>query len=402
VAHGTSCPNATKTSLDSLAGCTCSRAYYTFFRDPRTGRVVKGPRIRDRKTADQSVTALQADLDAGRVGLRKESNRDFAGWADEWLAQSRAKENTKRDYRRTMAVGKRAFASLHLREIQGSDIRRFIDLLIGDGRERKRPPNDTTQAKHLRNLHSCFAAAIPEFVITNPVDLLHRSVRPRASSDAWDYFTDNELERLWSSFVKREDTLGLRISKVAVTTGLRLGELIALERRDLNLAERTLTVAKTYTPRIGVTTPKSGKVRLVNLSEDAVRVLREWIELRSADLFKPDSLLFPSTVGGYLETTNITRRLLYGAMENAEPPQGQRLRKGEWGIPRVGERGNLRSFHSFRHTYARLVLESGGDRFWLQQQLGHSSAAMTERYSMWSKEAERRQADRLVAGSFPV
>jgi integrase len=401
VAHGKNCVNATKTSLKSLEGCGCKPSYYTFHRD-RNGRVVKGVRVRDRRVANQAATKLQAELDAGRVGIQQERNKTFAEWADIWLAQSRAKENTLRLYRHSVAVGKRAFADLRLREIQGSDITRFIDLLIDDGRARKRPPNETTQAKHLRNLHSCFAAAVPEYIAINPVDLLHRSVRPHASSEAWDYFTDPELGRLWASFTRREDKVGLYLSKVAVATGLRLGELMALERRDVNLADRTLMVSKTYTPRIGITTPKSRKGRTVHLSEDATRVLREWLELRSADLFKPDALLFPNTRGSYLEQTNVTKRMLYPAMEEAEAPQGKRLRKGEWGIPRIGERSNPRSFHSFRHTFARLVLEAGGDRFWLQQQLGHSSAAMTERYSMWSKEAERRQADELAAGSFPV
>ena len=89
-------------------------------------------------------------------------------------------------------------------------------------------------------------------------------------------------------------------------------------------------------------------------------------------------------------------------MEHADPPKAKRLKQGEWGIPRIGERSNPRSFHSFRHTYARLVLEAGGDRFWLQQQLGHSNAAMTERYSMWSKAAEQAQADSFATGAFHV
>jgi integrase len=401
VAHAKGCANATKTALDSLDGCTCKPSFYTFHRD-RSGRVVKGARVRDRRVADRAVTALQADLDAGRAGVRDQRNTDFGTWADTWLAQSRAKENTLRLYRHSVSVGKRAFTGLTLREIHASDITTFLDLLREDGEERNRPPNETTLAKHLRNLHSCFAAAVPEYVAFNPVDLLHRSVRPRVESDRWDYFTNEELERLWQSFEKRNDTFGLYLSKAAVVTGLRLGELIALERRDVNLPGRLLNVSKTFTPRIGVTTPKSRKGRTLNLSEDAARVLRDWFELRSADLFQPDALIFPGSAGNHFEQSNGTKRHLYPAMQNAQPLDGNRLKKGEWGIARLGERGNPRSFHSFRHTYARLVLEAGGDRFWLQQQLGHSTAAMTERYSMWSKTAEQAQAASFASGAFRV
>jgi integrase len=401
IAHAKGCANESKTSLDSLTGCTCKPSYYTFHRD-RNGRVKKGPRVRDRRAADRAVTALQADLDAGRVGLREERHITFDQWADIWLSQSRAKENTLRLYRHSVSVGKRAFDGLTLREIRGSDITAFLELLREDGEERGRPPTETTLAKHLRNLHSCFAAAVPEYVAVNPVDLLHRSVRPRVQSDRWDYFTNDELERLWRSFEKREDTFGLYLSKAAVVTGLRVGELVALQRRDVDLAKRRLIVTKTYTPRIGVSTPKSRKGRTVNLSNDAARVLRDWFELRSADLFQSDALIFSSPSGGYFEQSNATKRHLYPAMEHAEPPTGTRLKKGEWGIPRIGERSNPRAFHSFRHTYARLVLEAGGDRFWLQQQLGHSNAAMTERYSMWSKAAEQAQAASFAAGVFRV
>src|SRR5207248_248288 len=144
--------------------------------------------------------------------------------------------------------------------------------------------------------------------------------------------TDDELNRLWQSFVTREDDLGLYLCKAAVTTGLRLGELIALERKDVNLADRTVTVAKTYTPGIGITTPKNRKGRTVHLSEDAVRVLRDWVEAQSAKLFKSNTQLFQNSQGGYLDQSTVTKRILYGAMENAKPPKGKRLKKGEWGI----------------------------------------------------------------------
>src|SRR5262245_15148331 len=61
VAHRKDCANASKTALDSLKGCTCKASYYTFHRD-RSGRVVKGPRIRDKRVAEQTRTKLQADL----------------------------------------------------------------------------------------------------------------------------------------------------------------------------------------------------------------------------------------------------------------------------------------------------------------------------------------------------
>ena len=86
-------------------------------------------------------------------------------------------------------------------------------------------------------------------------------------------------------------------------------------------------------------------------------------------------------------------------MRDGESADGGRKRQGEWGIPRTGERGNERVFHSFRHTFARLVLENGGSREWLNKQLGHSSFAMTDRYSDWSDKRLEQEAAGLTLGA---
>jgi integrase len=401
VAHRKDCANATKTAFDSLHGCTCKPSYYTFHRD-RTGRPIKGTRLRDRRVAERARTALQADLDAGRVGIRQERNITFDEWADTWLEQHTARPSTLGLYKHTVSVAKKAFGPMSLREIEASDIRNFFDLLRNEAEDRKRPITSTTLARHYRTLHSCLAAAVPEYATINPATLLNRSFRPKADSERWDYFTDDELARLWRSFERRKDTLGLYLAKAAVTTGLRIGEIAALTRKDVDLRARTLSVREAYRTEVGVSLPKSGKARTVHLTEDAAAVLRDWLELRSPDLFNPDALLFANSAGGHVDRANVTKRMLYPAMRDAQPAERKRSKKGEWGIPRVGERGNPRSFHSFRHTFARLVLEAGGDRFWLQQQLGHSTAAMTERYSMWSRAAEQAQAAAFAVGAFRV
>src|SRR4029079_16725522 len=125
------------------------------------------------------------------------------------------------------------------------------------GKERGRAPSRTTLAKHLRYLHSCLEEAIPRYLAANPVEQLHRSRIPKPASDKWDYFTDDELVRLWASFRRRQDLLGEYLCKIAVVTGMRLGELSALKCGDINLDKHLVHVQRQYTPRIGIVTPKS-------------------------------------------------------------------------------------------------------------------------------------------------
>ena len=101
-----------------------------------------------------------------------------------------------------------------------------------------------------------------------------------------------------------------------------------------------------------------------------------------------DGLVFEREIGGHLEGGRVVK-LLYVAMARA-------------GIPRVGERGGRRTFHSFRNTFARVALEGGAQLTWVQAQLGHSSITLTrDVYGAWSRRAEKLEAQRLD-GAFTV
>ena len=47
------------------------------------------------------------------------------------------------------------------------------------------------------------------------------------------------------------------------------------------------------------------------------------------------------------------------------------------GIPREGESGRKRTFHSFRHTFARIALEHARSIQWVKDELGHSTITLT-------------------------
>jgi integrase len=237
-------------------------------------------------------------------------------------------------------------------------------------------------------LHACLQVAIVRgYATRNPVRLLEPAQRPRANKRKASYFTDVELARLWTELptVAPLDVYHY-LCKAAVTTGARLGELLALEWPDVRFLERELGIARGYTQGIGIDTPKDNEERTVDLTPAAESVLQDWFQLSGC----PDSgLVFPNAGGGYLVGTTVTRAILYPAMERA-------------GIPRVGERGWKRDFHSFRHSFAKIALEHGAEMTWVQRQLGHSSITVTvDRYGDWERRAEKVQAARLK-DAFPI
>lgn len=114
-------------------------------------------------------------------------------------------------------------------------------------------------------------------------------------------------------------------------------------------------------------------------------------------------LVFPSEAGGYLVDSTI-RRVLYddawrarsqlaGKRPRAIEPHGAMERAG---IARVGPTGEQRTFHSIRHTYAKLALENGASITWLQRQLGHSSIKVTvDLYGHFERAARKLEAAKL-------
>ena len=102
-----------------------------------------------------------------------------------------------------------------------------------------------------------------------------------------------------------------------------------------------------------------------------------------------DKLVFPGpTKDGYLNPQSVLRAL-YAAMKTA-------------GIPREGPTGENRTFHSFRHTFAKRAMESGTQITWLSRHLGHSSLKVTtDIYGHWEA-AERRKQALMLEGAFGV
>jgi integrase len=164
---------------------------------------------------------------------------------------------------------------------------------------------------------------------------------------------------------------------------MRFGELAALRWDDINLLEQEIVVSHTYTPGIGVKATKSGEPRTVDLTGQAKQLLETWYRQTSGE-----GLVFERETGGHLDGGQVLD-VLYAAMERAL-------------VPRVGERGGKRTFHSFRNTFARIALEAGAQLTWVQAQLGHSSITLTrDVYGAWSRRAEKLEAQRLD-GAFTV
>jgi integrase len=345
----------------------------------------------NRKEAQRALDAVRGDVARRRYRVIEEI--PFDTWADRWLAGFTGKANSKRVYATTIEYGKAVFGKRKVRDLGAGDVRRLLDHIREQDKRRRARSKDeavkagelspATLAKHLRQLGACFEAAIAEgYAERNPVRELHKTARPKVAKSRPAYYTDEELARLWPELAYRP--VYLRLCQAAVLTGLRFGELAALEWGDVDLLNRELHVRQTYTSGLGLGSPKSGEPRTVDLTPQAAALFEDWLR-EGGD----EGLVFGREDGGYIEPRYLTRHVLYPALERA-------------GIPRVGEGGRKRDFHSYRHSFARIALEHGAEITWVQRQLGHSSITLTvDLYGAWARSAEKAQAEKLGA-AFPV
>lgn len=180
---------------------------------------------------------------------------------------------------------------------------------------------------------------------------------------------------------------------VAVTTGMRQGELLALRWQDLNLDRAQLSVTRslTWTKKQGpmFVPPKTKKSRRqIELTKVAVTALRahrtRQLEQRLAvaDAWEDQGLVFPNEVGRPMDGSNLSERDLQRVFVKA-------------GLEPI-------RFHDLRHTAATILLGRGVHPKIVSEMLGHADVRITlDLYSHVTPTMHREAAsvfDLVLAG----
>ncbi len=214
--------------------------------------------------------------------------------------------------------------------------------------------------KHYQNLHAAFGTAVRwKHIRTNPFAEIKK---PKPVERMPEILTRRELSLLFDSLPDDscKDRRLRNIVLLAVNTGLRLGEILHLERRDVDFDANVLLVRAKRD-----WTPKSKKPRVVPLSEDAVRALRSQISENAKREREPvgtSAVVFPNPHGFPL-TSPIVERPFIAKVRELWP-----------------NRAGLH-FHSLRHTYGSFLCERGVSLQEIQKIMGHSSVKVTEIYA---------------------
>lgn len=154
------------------------------------------------------------------------------------------------------------------------------------------------------------------------------------------------------------------VLELLYATGVRVGELVGADVRDVDRSTRVLRV-------LG----KGAKERVVPFGVPAARALDAWIDQARPELATEASggALFVGLRGGRLDQRQV-RTIVHRAAAAA-------------GVDDVAP-------HALRHTAATHLLHGGSDLRTVQEILGHSSLATTQRYTHVSPERLRRSYQR--------
>ncbi|MDN5697094.1 MAG: site-specific integrase [Rubrobacter sp.] len=332
-------------------------ARYTIYTpDGPKQKTITGKKDESREDVAKKMNKAIADRDSGLVF--DSENMSVEEYLNRWLADS-----VKDTVRQSTYVSYKRMVNNHL--IPGLGRIKLSKLKPYDLKRLYRKKLDSKlSTRTVRYTHTIAKKALK--------DAVRMEMIPRNPADAVDppKLIQQEMRPLSADQVKAllataSDRLA-PLYTVAVHTGMRPGELLALRWDDVDLEGSPATVrvnrSRSTTGEIG--DPKTSKSRRrIELSAAAVKALKEHRKrqleerIKKAGLWEDQDLVFPSEIGGPLSHHNLVRSF-------------------KRNLSRAGLDEKFK-LYDLRHTSATLLLSRNVHPKYVQEMLGHASITLT-------------------------
>lgn len=179
------------------------------------------------------------------------------------------------------------------------------------------------------------------------------------------YLSDDEITRLLQTIRDNDDILFYLVVAIAISSGLRVSELVDLKMTDMNLIDGYLKI-----------TGKGNKDRIIPLNQDLITKINEYLETYKKGIKKNKKFFFVHNNGKLL-----SRQFIYLKLKEYANKSGITKRI---------------SPHCLRHTYATLLLNNGAKLKEVQMLLGHSKIETTEIYTHVAKKKVKEKYDEYM------
>lgn len=228
-------------------------------------------------------------------------------------------------------------------------------------------------------LHSLFKMAyMSDVVTTNPMDKVERP-RPRKNElkeKDVEAYTTEEVQRIFVA-LENEPLKWRVLLRLLIDTGIRRGECCGLQWQNIDFKANTITIAGNlcYTPQKGIylDTPKSGKVRTIDVDPEIIALLRE---LRLE------------------QTSQAISTYVFTQQNSPEPIHPQSPARY---MQKFSKRCGVSGLHphKLRHTFASIAITNGADVASVSEKLGHSDKAVTLRMYTHADQESMKRASQI-------
>jgi integrase len=313
------------------------------------------------KTRTEAAQKLTEALANAQRGITADAGALTVGaFVERWLEDSVRGAVRQSTYRRDESLCRvhlvPGLGKTKLKTLNAADVQRFYRAKLDSGLS-----SATVHKLHVV-LHKALKQAVrwglPPRNVVDDVDA------PNIQKHEVTPLTREEARRLLDT-AKRDRLEALYV--VAVQSGLRQGELLALRWEDVDLEARTVQVRRTLTRdggklAVGPTKTSKGR-RTVKLTRDATEALQDHLKRQLAEIDKVDDiwqengLVFCTGKGTLINPTNLRRRSFAPLLQRA-------------GLPPM-------TFHQLRHTAATILLLKNVNPKVVSEMLGHGNIAIT-------------------------
>ena len=254
------------------------------------------------------------------------------------------------------------FGDKRVNDITAADIRQWQNELIKMG-------YSPTYLKTINNqLSAIFNYAVRYYDLkSNPC--AKAGSMGKSKAEEMDFWTGEEFRKFIDSVMNKR--LSYMAFMTLYWTGMRLGELLALNPKDVDLEKRTITITKSY-QRLGkkdvITPPKTPKSkRVITIPEFLAADIKDYID--SSYELQENDRLFP-----------ITKYYLEHEMQRGIK---------ESGVKRI-------RVHDLRHSHASMLIELGFSPLEIANRLGHEKVETTlNTYAHLYPNKQTKLAERL-------
>ena len=311
------------------------------------------------EAASQGLEGANARSKVFESILKKLNEKEIPGkeYVEEYLRDQHRRHcraNTLRSSFSSIHIFLSFAEASHLEEISKEDVFAFIE------HEQDRGMKPSTVNTRVRTVKA-FIGFLVDRGVVRP-DIFPKRLMVKVPDSLPRALDPEDVRRLLSVI---DHTRDRAMMLVLLRTGMRIGELLSLLVREVNLKERRVEIYEAEKTRVG---------RVVYLSEDARVALRAWFKQRAPE-----------------------KKLVFYAQGRCSMSYNNaRLRLNKY-LARAGLTHRGYTLHCLRHTCASELFNAGMRLECLQQLLGHSNIEMTRRYARLTDKTREEEYFRAMS-----